>query len=104
MSKVSPGDEVKIRRTTQNSNGNATDADELPVAKLIRNGDDTDEVVTVTWIDTGEYKLTTTVPANWNAGDEVEIFWTATVAGITGKTTTWTVTLAKKNLVSFDCH
>lgn len=64
----------------------AADADSLPAATATKNGtDDGAFSLTVTKIDTGRYKITGTVPADYAHGDRVDVSVAATVSSIAGK-------------------
>lgn len=87
---VKPSDVVSIQFTTQNAtSGAAANADSLPTAVLVKNGDDTAETVTVTNIATGVYKASVTIPSSYVAGDEVQLRVAATVSSVAGKAVIW---------------
>lgn len=72
--------------TTNPLTGTVQNADSLPVAIAVKNGnDDASFSLTVTNIDTGRYKVTGTVPSSYSAGDRVQIVVSATISGISGK-------------------
>jgi len=88
------GETVTVDFTTQNpTTGALTDADALPTGVLVRNGVDTAEVVTVANKATGIYNASVTVPADYAAGDEVQIRIAATVASVAGGAVIWSDTL-----------
>lgn len=89
-----PGSVVGIQRTVQDRFGALTDADSLPIATLVRNGDNTGESITVTNISTGVYKLAFTIPVAWTLKDTVEVRVVAIVGGVTGAAIVWSVVLA----------
>lgn len=87
---VKPSDTVSVQFTTQNpTTGAAANADSLPTGVLVRNGDDTAESVSVSNIATGVYKASVTLPADYAAGDEVQLRISATVAAVAGKAVIW---------------
>ena len=91
---VQPGDTVFVRFVTRDTSGNAADASSGPTGTLIRNGDDTGEIVTITSKGTGRYRAEFTVPGSWNIGDEVELEISATVDSIDWVTIERRITLA----------
>lgn len=87
------GDFVSKDFTVQDGTGAASNADFLPTAVLVRNGSDTAVVVTVTNKETGVYNISFTIPATYEAGDEVEVRVTAVVSSITAKDYVFSTTL-----------
>lgn len=90
-----PGQTVSIQRQTQNISGAITDADSLPTCVLVKNGEDTAEVVVVTDIGTGLYLLEFTIPSSYVYGDQVAIRMTATVNATIGSNTVFSERLAQ---------
>ena len=89
-----PGQSVEIQRTTQNATGTAVDADSLPTAEVIKNGDlDATPTVTVTDKGVGQYELAWTIPSAYSTGDTVEIRMYATVSGVAGSAIVFTTVL-----------
>lgn len=79
---LQPGQTWDINFITRNkSNFDPADADATPTVTLIRNGDDTGEVVTVTNKTTGQYKATVTIPAGYVEGDDLELVGAWAVGG-----------------------
>ncbi|MBL4700318.1 hypothetical protein JYU15_01425 [bacterium AH-315-I18] len=81
---LKPSDSYTAQFTTQHPDtAVATNADSLPVAIATRNGtDDAGFVLTVTNMTIGRYKITSTIPVNYIAGDLIQITIQATVATI----------------------
>lgn len=92
---IKAGSLVKIPRVANSPTGaGPADADALPTGVLIRNGDDTAEVVTVTHVATpGRYKVVTTIPAAWEVGDEVSIALRGTSGGVPFDDVCWEETI-----------
>jgi hypothetical protein len=83
-----PGDAYSCEFTTQRiDTGFATDADTVPSATAVRNGNDDAGTfaLTVTRKATGDYKVTGTIPTSYAAGDSVQVRVQATVNGVIGK-------------------
>jgi len=85
----SPGDSLRKEFVTSHpANGQAVDADSLPVAVLLRNGTIDDAVDVTVTLDTdfdGAYTATCTIPSGYAAGDTISIRVAATVAGVAGR-------------------
>jgi len=81
---AAPGEVVTKQFTTRNPTTKVrSNADALPTAVLVRNGEDTAIVCTVLNVTTGVYKVTCSIPATYVTGDEIEFRITATVASVT---------------------
>jgi hypothetical protein len=78
------GEAVTRQFTTRNPATKArSNADALPTAVLVRNGEDTAVACTVSNVAIGVYKVTVTLPSTYVVGDEVEFRVTATVDEVT---------------------
>src|SRR5690242_990598 len=78
-----PGQTLAVEFTLRSpTTGAAADADSTPTGLLIRNGVATAVSVTITHTSTGIYKASAVVPANYAAGDIVQLRITATVESI----------------------
>lgn len=86
---VQLGQVIKVQFPTQSVAGVSMNADFLPTAVLVRNGDDSVEVVTVENKSTGVYKASFTIPLTWALQDIVEVRAQATVGTIAGKAMIW---------------
>jgi len=90
------GQAVAFSVTTVNpSTGAKVTADSLPTATLWRNGVVTAETVTVTDQTGGDYKVAFTIPTTYDVGDTLQIKFAATVNGIAGEATVWSVDLGQ---------
>jgi hypothetical protein len=79
-----PGDAYTRLIAVQDATGEAADADDLPTAALWRDDDDDDtEALTVTSKATGLYRVSGTIPEDWEAGESVSMVWDMTVGGVT---------------------
>jgi hypothetical protein len=78
------GDLVVKQFSLHNSDNEPADADALPVVVLVRNGEDTTVDCTVENLTTGVYKVSLTIPSDYEAGDEVTIRLSASVDGQPG--------------------
>lgn len=81
-----PGDLVRHEFPTASpSTGAAQNADSLPEAVVVRNVTvDVAVTVTITNISTGLYRLSFTIPSDYDAGDDVTVRLTAIVDGVIG--------------------
>ena len=77
---------TNIQFTTQTDDGTATDADALPTAVLVVDGNDAPDAVTITHLETGVYRASFLRPASY---DTLQIRATATVGGKLGKGEVW---------------
>jgi hypothetical protein len=84
---ICPGDALTTEFSCQRiDTGFYSNADGTPVATASRNGvDDAAFILTVTNKETGLYKITGTVPLDYDAGDMVAIRVLATVNSVSGK-------------------
>ena len=72
--------------TSQFDTGSATDADIAPYGYAFQDGVyDTDFPLTITNLETGLYKASGTVPADYTSGDSIDIQILATVNSVEGK-------------------
>jgi hypothetical protein len=91
---VHPGDSVTVDFTVHDSSsGELSNADSLPVGTLIQNGVDTAVTVVITNKATGRYKAQVIIPDTYVAGDEVQIYISATVNTLDGGRNIWDSTL-----------
>lgn len=88
---VKPGETVTRDFTVSHPTTSAlTDADSTPTGTLVINGTDNGATVTVTNKATGKYKAAVTIPSSGlTAGDEVDLYMAATVAGTAGGSIIW---------------
>lgn len=81
-----PGSAYYGEFITATASGAATDATGTPVVTANRNGaDDSAFVLTVTYLDTGRYSYTGTVPSTYVSGDCVSVTVEATVSAVDQK-------------------
>jgi hypothetical protein len=89
------GDVVSLIFTTNNpSTGALANSSVGPAGTIYQNGVATATVVTVSNVTTGVYKAVFTLSTTiYTAGDEVQLYVTATVGGVAGGSAVWTTTL-----------
>lgn len=79
---VAAGGPIVGTFTTSNSDGETVEADALPTAVMLLDGEDDAGVVTITDMDAGRYKFSSTCPAA-TPGQVVEVLVTAVIDAVT---------------------